>query len=164
MGATGTIIAQRVALSSAPAVPPRISLKSLGVPERLAAFKSMTAAGTIADRSRAGELPRGLESLTWSSAFSSTANVTPVAIDRGSLMTKTDDALSSLRESIARRSPALRVRGGRRLCRQDRRDVPVIGVLAGCRGTGGGTYPTRSAASPTGQVLGSSTRVAYRLD
>ncbi|WP_024819952.1 HNH endonuclease signature motif containing protein [Arthrobacter sp. 31Y] len=101
MGAIGTIIAQRVALSSAPAVPPRIPLKSLGVPERLAAFKSTTAAGTIGDRSRAGELPRGLESLTWSSAFSSTANVTPVAIDRGSLMTKTDDALSSLRESIA---------------------------------------------------------------
>ncbi len=101
MGAIGTIIAQRVALSSAPAVPPRIPLKSLGVPERLAAFKSTTAAGTIADRSRAGELPRWLELLTWSSAFSSTANVTPVAIDRGSLMTKTDDALSSLRESIA---------------------------------------------------------------
>ncbi|MFJ6538562.1 DUF222 domain-containing protein [Paenarthrobacter sp. NPDC091711] len=101
MGAIGTIIAQRVGLSRAPALPRRDSLRSLGVPERLAAFKSTTAAGAIADRPRSRELPRGREALTWSSGFSSTANVNPAAMDHVFRMTKTDDALSSLRESIA---------------------------------------------------------------
>ncbi|KUM40993.1 HNH endonuclease signature motif containing protein, partial [Arthrobacter sp. EpRS71] len=101
MGAIGTIIEQRVGLSRAPAVQRRDPLRSLGVPERLAAFKSTTAADTIADRPRSRELPRGRESLTWSSGFSATANVNPAAMDHGFRMTKTDDALSSLRESIA---------------------------------------------------------------
>ncbi|MET1155405.1 DUF222 domain-containing protein, partial [Arthrobacter sp.] len=101
MGAIGTIIAQRVGLSRAPALPRRDPVRSLGVPERLAAFKSTTAAGAIADRPRSRELPRGRESLTWSSGFSSTANVNPAAMDHGFRMTKTADALSLLRESIA---------------------------------------------------------------
>ncbi len=101
MGAIGTIIAQRVGLSRAPALPRRDPVRSLGVPERLAAFKSTTAAGAIADRPRFRELPRGRESLTWSPGFSSTANVNPAAMGHGFRMTKTDDALSSLRESIA---------------------------------------------------------------
>ncbi|WP_051024914.1 HNH endonuclease signature motif containing protein [Arthrobacter sp. Rue61a] len=81
--------------------PRGVPAKSLGVPGRIAAFKSTTAAGTLADRPRAGELLRGPESLTWSSGFSSTANVNPVAMDHGMRMTQADDALSSLRESIA---------------------------------------------------------------
>ncbi|ABM06797.1 putative HNH endonuclease domain protein [Paenarthrobacter aurescens TC1] len=88
-------------MSRASMFPRGVPAKSQGVPGRIAAFKSTTAAGTLADRPRAGELPRGPVSLTWSSGFSSTANVNPVAMDHGMRMTQADDALSSLRESIA---------------------------------------------------------------